>query len=154
VASGVFNIEMRGEGKGSLTLTLDGVEQTVQVRGVRRHFGGFQWYFICPVSGRSASVLWLPPGAKHFASRLAWGRKVAYDSQFQTWHDRAFSQAEKIRRRLGGSGDASADDCMACKPKGMHWRTYEAQLNRWEAYESKCNLRLNWAAARLVEQRN
>jgi hypothetical protein len=75
VGSGVFEIELRAEGKGWATLIAGGVEQTVRLWGMPRHFGGFQWYFVCPVTGRRASVIWLPPGAKSFASRLAWGRR-------------------------------------------------------------------------------
>jgi S1-C subfamily serine protease len=33
-----------------------------------RHFGVKQWYFMCPAMNRRASVLWRPPGARHFRS--------------------------------------------------------------------------------------
>jgi hypothetical protein len=33
-----------------------------------RHFGGRQWYFVCPITRRRSSVLWMPPGARSFAS--------------------------------------------------------------------------------------
>jgi hypothetical protein len=152
VFSGVFQFELCFDGSGLVRLTLGGVEQTLRLRGVPRHFGGFQWYFVCPVTGRRASVLWLPPGAKRFASRLAWGRQVAYDSQFETPHDRAFSQSENIRRRLRVKGCAAADDAISRKPKGMHWRTYYGLLDRWEAYELQCNLHFIRALTGLTKQ--
>ena len=31
-----------------------------------RHFGGHQWYFVCPVMNRDCSVVWLPPGANNY----------------------------------------------------------------------------------------
>ena len=152
VASGVFEIELRAEGNGWVTLTLGGIEQTLRLRGVPRHFGGFQWYFVCPVTGRRASVLWLPPEAKCFASRLAWGRQVAYGSQFDTPSDRAFSRAEEIRIRLGGRDFVAPDGSAPPKPKGMHWRTYEALIERYEAYEMKRNLPLLPLATRLMSR--
>jgi hypothetical protein len=37
------------------------------------HFGGRQWYFVCPYTKRRVSVLWMPPGARYFACRQRWG---------------------------------------------------------------------------------
>ncbi len=65
-----------------------------------RHFGGRQWYFVCPRTCRSVSVLWKPPGATQFASRQFWGRQVAYASQFETPSDRALRGKAKIKARL------------------------------------------------------
>jgi hypothetical protein len=42
-----------------------------------RYYGGHQWFFVCPVTGGLATVLWRPPGASKFCSRQAWGRQVA-----------------------------------------------------------------------------
>jgi hypothetical protein len=94
-------------------------------------------------------VLWLIPGADRFLSRQAWGRRVTYGSQLETLRDRAQSQAEKIRRRLGGKQYLSYAVSDPPKPKGMHWRTYEAHLERCEAYELKCNLDFVACAERL-----
>jgi hypothetical protein len=57
-------------------------EQEIRFASRPRHFGGRQWYFECPVTGRLASVLWRPNGASRFASRQAWGNRVAYRSQY------------------------------------------------------------------------
>ena len=75
-------------------------------------------------------------------SRRASGRQVAYGSQFQTWHDRAYSAARAARHRLGGSDYAVFNGELPPKPKGMHWRTYEREIARIEILESACNLYL------------
>ena len=49
--------------RGSIRLHLGAVEQSIELVGAPRHFGGVQWYFLCPVLGRRVSVLWKPPGA-------------------------------------------------------------------------------------------
>src|SRR4029434_2504444 len=66
------------------------------------HYGGRKWFFLCPVMNRRASVLWLPRGARHFASRHAWPGQVAYRSQFMTAMDRAYLGMARIKRRLIG----------------------------------------------------
>lgn len=99
--------------------------QTIHLHRQDRHFGGGQWYFFCPRTNAHCSVLWLPPGATSFASRKHWGRRVAYGSQFEAQHDRALSQAQAIRYRLGGPDYAGIDEIDPPKPKGMRWRTYD-----------------------------
>jgi len=56
---------------------------------------------------------------------------LAYKSQRQTFDDRAYKRADKLRARLGwgpgvihGPGD---------KPKGMHWRTFWRLHARYDA---------------------
>lgn len=98
--------------------------QIVHLNRQARNFGGGQWYFVCPRSNVDCSTLWLPPGASTFASRQFWGRRVAYSSQFQARHDRALSQAQAIRYRLGGVDFAGIDEFDPPKPKGMRWRTF------------------------------
>jgi hypothetical protein len=82
----------------------------------------------------------MPPGASCFASRQAWSGKVAYASQFETPVYRAMSRAKAIRYRLGDQQYTS----ILCnpsppKPRSMHWRTFNAQVKRLEAYEEKCD---------------
>jgi hypothetical protein len=126
--------------RGSTLLHLGELTQTIDLVAAPRHFGGVQWYFVCPVLGRRASVLWMPPGASRFACRQAWGGQVAYRSQFESWPHRAISRAWKIRDRLGGEEFvADFGDFLPSKPKGMHWRTYNAQIDRLKAYEMKCD---------------
>jgi hypothetical protein len=135
--------------RGSMRLLLNSLDQSIDLVALRRHFGGVQWYFICPVTGRRASVLWMPPGESCFASRQAWGREVAYASQFITAPFRALSRAHDIRHRLGDKEYSRVFDFPPpSKPKWMHRYTYETLLNRLAFYEGKCDLYVERRIAR------
>jgi hypothetical protein len=49
------------------------------------------------------SVLWMPPGANRFCSRQAWGRRVAYASQFADPDNRA-PEADAIKEEAPAGG--------------------------------------------------
>lgn len=51
----------------------------VQVASDPQPFGGRRWWFVCPLTGRCVSALYLPPGAARFASRQAHG--LSYQTQ-------------------------------------------------------------------------
>jgi hypothetical protein len=139
IASGQVTADMSNASGGWFRIQLGTLDQRISLDAVPRHFGGQQWYFLCPRTWRPVSVLWKPPGARNFASRQAWGRQVAYGSQFETRHDRALSRAQDIRYRLGGPDHVSViDGITPPKPKGMHRRTYETKLKRLEIYEGQC----------------
>jgi hypothetical protein len=53
-----------------------------------------------------------------------------------------FRGRRNIRYRLGGKEYLSLAAPDPPKPKGMHWRTYETQLKRCEAYERRWNSHL------------
>jgi len=142
IASGSLIMCLFGASRGWVRLDLGSVEQSIDLVAAPRHFGGQQWYFVCPGLGRRASVLWMPPGASLFACRQAWGRRIAYRSQFNAPSRRALFRAQDIRYRLGGGDFIALDDFPPPKPKGMHRRTYEAQLKSLEAYEMQCDLYL------------
>ncbi len=125
-------------GGGTVRISEGGPAQTVSLTSRRRHFGGRQWFFICPVTNTRAMVLWKPPGASQFASRKAWGKQVAYVSQFQTPPYRALSAAQNLRYRLAGPVYASIDDISPPRPTGMHRRTYRRKLQRLAVYEARC----------------
>jgi hypothetical protein len=126
---------------GSMRLFLRSLDQSIDLVALPRHFGGFQWYFICPKTGQRASVLWLPPGASCFASRQAWGSQFAYASQFEAPQYRAQSRAHDIRHRLGDEGYIRIfNPPPPSRPRGMHRYTYETLLERLAFYERKCNL--------------
>jgi hypothetical protein len=83
IASGLIGASMEGEYEGWFRIQIGNLDQTIILVPKARHFGGRQWYFVCPVMNRCASVLWKPPGANRFCSRQSWGsRRVAYSSQF------------------------------------------------------------------------
>jgi hypothetical protein len=52
-------------------ITIGGYVQRIALAARARHFVGRQWFFVCPVTGGLASVLWKPPGASKFCSRQA-----------------------------------------------------------------------------------
>jgi hypothetical protein len=137
--AGRLTADLTGVQQGWLRLELGTLDQWIDLEPAPRHFGGQQWYFVCPITRCRASVLWKPPGASQFYSRQVWGRQVAYASQFQPAYVRADSRFQQILHRLGGSEFLSVDGSIPPKPKGMHWRTYEAELDRCEAYRMKCN---------------
>jgi hypothetical protein len=137
IAVGSIVADMRADVIGAILLTVGDCSQRIVLQCRPRHFGGGQWYFVCPRSRLWASVLWKPPGSPIFACRHSWGRQVAYGSQFQTPHDRALSAAQDIRYRLAGKDDISlVDSKPPPRPKGMHCRTYERAVRRCESYET------------------
>jgi hypothetical protein len=127
--------------RGSMRLLVHSLDQSIDLVAAPRHFGGVQWYFLCPLTGRRASVLWMPQGESCFASRQAWGREVAYASQFITAPFRALSRAHDIRQLLGDQEYLRVfDPPPPSKPTWMHRDTYETLLNRLAFYERKCDL--------------
>ena len=136
--------------RGSMRLLLHSLDQSIDLVALPRHFGGVQWYFLCPMTGRRASVLWMPPGASCFASRQAWGREVAYASQFDNAHNFvrfrapttfAIGSVTRIIHRVFDFPPPS-------KPRWMHRYTYETLLDRLAFYERKCDLYVEKRIAR------
>jgi hypothetical protein len=139
---GILALILSPDNSGLLMLSLGPLQQIIDLVAQPRHFGSRQWYARCPILGRRTSVLWMPPGARCFASRQAWSQ-VAYRSQFEASQYRAVSQAQKIRFRLGGEEFVPIfEDLVPPRPRGMHRSKYKAQLKRLEAYENKLNLYL------------
>ena len=97
---------------------------------------GRQWYFVCPVTGDRASVLWKPLGADRFCSRRAWPQQVAYLSQFGTWIDRAHAGKAKVRAKLLKVSDFDEQE-LPPRPRRMRARTYERLANRFESYQAQ-----------------
>jgi hypothetical protein len=105
IALGSITANLEGDFAGwfslrLVSLQLGSLQQTIALRAKPRNFGGRQWYFACPRTHRSVSVLWKPPGARQFASRHYWGREVAYASQFESPVHRAHRGQSKIKARL------------------------------------------------------
>lgn len=134
---------------GTLTLEHAGIKQSIALDGVPRRYGGRQWYAKCPRTGRRVSVLWRPPGATRFASRHAWGRSVAYGTQFLDACGRAHATQARIKRRLLGDHDPNDWD-LPPKPKWMRWRTYQDLEDRFDRAEAFLDDQFTRAAARLL----
>jgi hypothetical protein len=135
IASGWISADMKGDTEGWLHIQIDKFDQRITLSASPCHYGGRKWFFLCPVMNRRASVLWLPRGAQHFASRHAWPGQVAYRSQFMTALDRAYLGMERIKRRLIGDLDPQEWD-LPPKPKWMRWKTYRRFVERIEEYEA------------------
>jgi hypothetical protein len=116
-----------------------------------RHFGGRQYYVICPKTWRKVRVLYKLGGTPSFASRSAWGRQAGYASQFLDPVGRAWHTKAKVKQRL--LGDADPDDWdLPPRPKGMRWRTYARWEARYDAAEDALDQRVCLAVARLIKR--
>ena len=110
-SSALIMIQMEAEDRGSLRIVvIDKLERRLDLIARPRHFSGRQWYFRCPVTGDNCSVVWLPPGANRFCNRQAWGKQVAYSTQFQSKFDRAITAREKVKDRLTSTTDRRERD--------------------------------------------
>jgi hypothetical protein len=83
------------------------------------NYGGSRAWWLCPAAGcgRRVAVLF---GGKVYACRHC--HQLAYRTQREPAHDRASTQANKLRKRLGWQAGILHD--IGGKPNGMHWDTY------------------------------
>ncbi len=133
IAKGVITSNMEGKYEGWLRIQLGSFDQTIILVPKPRHFGGYQWYFVCPVMNRYASVLWMPPGPT-LLQPTDMGKGVAYASQFADPDNRAHRGQAKIKSRLIADLDPDEWD-LPPKPKWMRWRTYNRYVQKFDAYE-------------------
>ena len=124
------------DGYGEIRIVAEWIDQEVQLVARLRHFGGRQWYFVCPRQGQLVSVLWSPPGERFFAGRKSWGSNVAYLSQYYGHGARAHYNRIKLCDRIGAPG-ASEKWEVPPKPKWMRWRTYNRLADRYKKYCDK-----------------
>jgi hypothetical protein len=136
LSSGAMPRPANGETAGTLSVRYPEIEfeQEIRFTSRPRHFGGRQYYFMCPATGRRCSTLWKPPGATRFASRQAWGGRVAYRSQFAEPSARAHLAKAKISARLRGP---DWWDDVPPRPKRMRAATYARWEGRWAREEEK-----------------
>ncbi len=95
-------------------------------------------------------MLYRPAGAALFASRHAWGRRVAYASQFLSPTDRAWRTKAKVKARLLGNADPDEWD-LPPKPKRMRQATYERWEAKYDHAEDLLNQGLCLALARVMK---
>ena len=136
IASAVITADMTDPTRAWFRIAIGRFAQQITLVSRPRHLGGRQWFFVCPVTGGLASVLWKPPGASRFCSRQAWGGRVAYRSQFQNASDRAYSGKQRIKARLIGDLDPEEWE-LPPKPKWMRWKTYNRYVERFDDYEER-----------------
>jgi hypothetical protein len=140
----VLTIDCRSEGAGFI----DFAHETRDTRGPqpisyrvwlnwsRPHYGGRRYWFCCPGTGEWACKLFLPLGGHRFMSRAAY--RLGYACQRETRSDRLMRKARKLHRALGGDGEGLGQDAPE-KPKGMHWRTHQRNVARWQAAEERAD---------------
>jgi hypothetical protein len=91
-----------------------------------------------------------PPGASRFCSRQAWGRQVAYTSQFLDRDSRAHQGQAKLNARLCSIGRFDPDEWnFPPKPKWMRWKTYKRYEERFERHEEQLDAGLEKLVAKL-----
>ena len=76
-AEGVLSANLSEGCRNWLCVQLPGLDHTFGLEWQRRPFGGRQWYFLCPMSGRRASILYRPKGMSNFACQKHWRRGSA-----------------------------------------------------------------------------
>ena len=136
IARGVISADMTDPGRAWFRIAIGSFVQQITLASRPRHFGGSQFFFVCPVTGGFATVLWKPPRAARFCSRQAWGRQVAYASQFLDRDSRAHHGQSKINSRLCSLGQFDPDEwSFPPKPKGMRWKTYHRLEQKFDRYE-------------------
>jgi len=148
VARGIVSADMSDPHDAWFRLQIGNSIQRITLVSRPRHFGGRQWFFLCPGTYRLATVLWRPPGANRFCSRFAWGRQVAYHSQFQDPTNRAHLGQARIKARLIGDLDPDEWD-LPPKPKWMRWKTYNRYVELFDQYEAELDYGCALLAAKL-----
>jgi hypothetical protein len=153
VASGTLAANMSDFYRGWLRIQIGEIDQQITLVARPRHFGGRQWFFLCPDTARRATVLWFPHGARYFCCRERWGRQVAYSSQFSTPTDRAHRGKAKINSRLCAMGGFNPDEWeIPAKPKWTRWRTYDRMVEKFDRYEALLDRELFLAVARIMRR--
>ena len=109
-------IRVRFDLKPGFALRLAG--EVVRLDWTRCNYGGKRPWFLCPECNRRAAVLYLELRQLRCRKCL----DLAYPSQNESNWSRMLAKSQRIRKELGGSGDAF--DPFPSKPFGMRWRKY------------------------------
>lgn len=82
-------------------------------------YGGYRYWFVCPQCGTRVAIIYLrdDPGC-----RECFG--LRYPSQSENAIQRGWRRQDKVERLLA----AGAEKWNCCRPKGMHWVTFERLL--------------------------
>ena len=124
-----------------------GVDYTIGLTWTKAGFGGRRCWFLCPISGRPCSVLYLPRGASRFGS--ARGHRLVHGVTRLAEQDRLWHRMRKIAHRLGD--DDPDQDIPPDRPKWMRTATYDRLIDAWhEAAERRDDLCFTMAAGSLA----
>lgn len=109
------------------------VQERVEIEWAPCRFGGSRPWFLCPGAGCGRRVARLYQGPRYFLCRHC--LSLAYESQREGDGNRALRRAQRIRRRLGGSG--SMAEPFPNKPPRMRWETYSRLRGQAEGHEAR-----------------
>ena len=124
-----------------------GVDYTIGLTWTKVGFGGRRWWFLCPISGRRCSVLYLPRGASRFGS--AKGHRLVHGVTRLAEPDRLWHRMRKIAHRLGD--DDPDQDIPPDRPKWMRIATYDRLIDAWhKTAERRDDLCFTMAAGSLA----
>lgn len=106
-----------------LAYVIDGKEfqERISLSKTPVHLGGHRSWFLCPGCDRRVAALYL---AKWFRCRHC--LDLRYASQRETPRFRAISRIQRIRKKLGGTGNLMKP--RPTRPRYMHQRTYQRLL--------------------------
>jgi hypothetical protein len=150
VARGVISADMAKSTNAWFRIAIGGFVQQVTLVSRPRHFGGRQYFFVCPATHQLATALWRLPGATRFLSRQAYGGRVAYASQFLDRDSRAHYAQSKINSRLCSIGQFDPDEwSFPPKPKWMRWKTYKRLEQKFDRYEDILDIGIENLVAKL-----
>lgn len=129
-------ITINGSGDSvKLSYVIKGKEtqERISISKTAVHLGGHRSWFLCPVCDRRIVALYL---AKRFQCRHC--LDLRYASQRENKNFRAISRIQKVRRKLGGSGNLTRP--LPERPRYMHHRTYQRliqeEADAWQGYIS------------------
>lgn len=95
------------------------------------HYGGERLWFVCPITGKRVSKLYLIAGDDvRFVSRHVY--KIHYASQAKGPLDRAIQKKWKIVGKTDGHD-------YPVRPKGMHHKTFEKIMDEFWRQEELCD---------------
>jgi hypothetical protein len=103
------------------------VSQTITLTSSTPQFGGKRWWFVCPFTGARVRALFLPPGARLWGSRGAYG--LVYQSQREGGSDRA------VLRMLAKAGRWPGDPNLAAAHEDVRDPFGFREERRWQRRE-------------------
>lgn len=109
------------------------IRDRIPLTFTKPNFGGCRAWFVCPTCNQRKRVLW---GRTYYRCAKCYG--MTHNSQYEDRASRLLDRALRIKTKLGG--DASCFYPFPEKPKGMHWRTYQAKRAEYERLYQEANL--------------
>ncbi|TWD57812.1 hypothetical protein FB480_101565 [Agrobacterium vitis] len=108
----------------------------IPLENVMQPFGGYRQYMRCLGCNGRCMVLY---GGTYFRCRKC--QNLSYATQNEDALGRLRSRQAKIWEQLGETG--GFDDPIPCKPKGMHWKTYDRLCSENATIENQLSAALD-----------